>query len=134
MNIEEAHRIAQRHEDTYNNDFEHYGDLYADDCVIYRPAQGVTHDKPTMLALGRRVTGACPDRKTKVLSRARRRRRLVRHGRAVGGTNTGGDAAFGPPATRVSVYAFSVVEVRDGKFARMTAWTGRPKLPEEGKR
>lgn len=67
MNIEEAHRIAQRHEDTYNNDFEHYGDLYADDCVIYRPAQGVTHDKPTMLALERRETGACPDRKPKVL-------------------------------------------------------------------
>ncbi len=51
VNLEEDTRIARRHEDSYNNGFERYGDLYADDCMIYRPAQGVTHDKATMLAL-----------------------------------------------------------------------------------
>lgn len=68
VNLEEDTRIARRHEDSYNNGFERYGDLYADDCMIYRPAQGVTHDKATMLALEQRATAACPDRRTKVLS------------------------------------------------------------------
>lgn len=132
MNLEEGQRIAQRHEDTYNNDFERYGDLYADDCAICRPAQGVAHDKPTMLALERRATAACPDRITKVL------RVFAGDGDSFGieelweGTNTGGDAIFGPAGTKVSVYAFSLCEVREGKFRRMTAWTGRPQAREEG--
>jgi len=125
VNIEEARRIAQRHEDTYNNNFEGYGDLYADGCVIYRPAQGVTYDKATMLALEQRATAACRDRKTKVL------RVLAAQDDWFGieelwtGTNTGGDEMFGPAGTRLSVYAFSLYEVKDGKFVRAIAWTGR---------
>lgn len=126
MNVTEAKRIAQLHEDIYNNDFEHYRDLYADDCVFYRPAQGITHDRATMYALEQRATAACPNRKTTVL------RVFAGEGESMGyeelweGTNTGGDAMFGPAGTKVSVYAFSLCEVRDGKFVRMTAWTGRP--------
>ncbi|MBK7330334.1 MAG: hypothetical protein IPI85_15020 [Dehalococcoidia bacterium] len=67
MKIEEARRIAQRHEDTYNNDFEHYHDLYAQDFLAYRPVSGVTHNRTEMYALEQRATAACPDRKTKVL-------------------------------------------------------------------
>lgn len=132
MNLEEARRIAQRHEDTYNTDFERYGDLYADDCVIYRPVQGVTQDKSTMLALERRATAACPDRKSRVLHVFAGDGDWLSYEEIWEGTNSGGDAAFGPPGGRVSVYAFSLCEVRDGKFVRMTAWTGRPQTREEG--
>lgn len=130
MNIEEARRIAQRHEDTYNNNFEGYGDLYADGCVIYRPAQGVTHDKATMLALEQRATAACPDRRTRVLGVFAGEGETMGFEERWDGTNTGGDAAFGPVGTKVSVYAFTVYEVRGGKFARSVAWTGRPASPE----
>ena len=37
----------------------------------------------------------------------------------------GGDEMFGPAGTRLSVYAFSLYEVKDGKFVRAIAWTGR---------
>jgi hypothetical protein len=47
------------------------------------------------------------------------------------GTNSGGDTSFGPAGAKVSVYAFSVCDVRDGKFVRMTAWTGRPQRQQE---
>ena len=47
MDLEEATKMAKRHEATYNDDFEHYGDIYADDAVVYRPVQGATHDKAT---------------------------------------------------------------------------------------
>lgn len=33
MNLEEATRLAKRHEDAYNNDFERYADLYAEDAT-----------------------------------------------------------------------------------------------------
>lgn len=126
MKIEEARRIAQRHEDTYNNDFEHYHDLYAQDFLAYRPVNGVTHNRTEMYALEQRATAACPDRKTKVL------RVLAAQDDWFGieelwtGTNTGGDEMFGPAGTRLSVYAFSLYEVKDGKFVRAIAWTGRP--------
>lgn len=126
MNLEEATRYATRHEDVYNNGFERYHELYADDCEVYRPAQGITHDREAMYALEQRATAACPDRKTKVV------RVLPGEGDWMGmeevweGTNTGGDERFGPPGTKVSVYAFSLYEVKDGKFARASAPTGRP--------
>lgn len=131
MNLEQAREHAQRHEDVYNNDFERYGDLYADDCIIYRPAQGLTHHKQTMLALERRATAACPDRRSTVLRVFAGDGDWLSYEELWEGTNTGGDAMFGPVGTRVSVYAFSLCEVRDGRFARMTAWTGRPQ-PREG--
>lgn len=129
MNIEEATGYAQRHEDVYNNDFERYADLYTDDFEAYRPVQGITHDRAAMYELEQRATAACPDRKTKVL------RVLAGEGDWFGveerwtGTNTGGDERFGPPGTKVAVYAFSLYEVKDGKFTRAVAWTGRPRLP-----
>jgi hypothetical protein len=130
MNLEEAQRIAQLHEDTYNNDFEHYHDLYAEDFSAYRPVNGVTHNRAEMYALEQRATAACPDRKAKVL------RVLAGEGNWFGveelwtGTNTGGDEMFGPPGAKIAIYAFTVYEVRDGKFARSVAWTGRPASPE----
>lgn len=126
MDLEEATKMAKRHEATYNDDFEHYGDIYADDAVVYRPVQGATHDKAVMAAVERRATAACPDRKTRVL------RVFAAEGDWMGmeelweGTNTGGDEIFGPPGARVAVYAVSLCEVRGGKFSRVTAWTGRP--------
>lgn len=126
MNLDEAQRIARRHEDAYNNDFDHYGELYADDSVVYRPAQGVTHDKATMLALERRATAACPDRRTTVLRVFAGDGGWLSYEELWEGTNTGADAGFGPAGTKVQVYAFSLCEIRDGKFVRMTAWTGRP--------
>lgn len=85
-----------------------------------------------MLALERRATAACPDRRTKVL------RVFAGDGNSFGmeelweGTNIGGYAAFGPLGGKVAVYAFSLCEVREGKFVQMTAWTGRPQAREEG--
>jgi hypothetical protein len=38
------------------------------------------------------------------------------------GTNTGGDAMFGPTGTKVVVYAFTLYEVHGGKFARAIVW------------
>lgn len=83
MNLEEAERIARRHEDAYNSDFERYGDLYADDCVICRPVQGVTHDKSTMLALERRDGGLSRPEEHGP-SRLRGRRRLAELRRTLG--------------------------------------------------
>ncbi|MGE0570627.1 MAG: nuclear transport factor 2 family protein [Dehalococcoidia bacterium] len=126
MSLDDAITMAKRHEETYNDDFEHYADLYAPDCVIYRPAQGMTQDRATMAALEQRATAACPDRKTHVL------KVFAAEGDWMGmeelweGTNSGGDERFGQRGTRVAVYAVSLCEVRDGKFTRVTAWTGRP--------
>ncbi len=125
MQLSEAKRIAAQHEETYNNDFERYPDLYTDDYVGYRPGSGTTADRAQMAALERRATKACPDRKTTVL------RVLAGDGDWMGieerweGTNTGGDAIFGEPGATVSVYAFSLYQVRAGKFVRSVAWTGR---------
>ncbi|MEZ4554813.1 MAG: nuclear transport factor 2 family protein [Dehalococcoidia bacterium] len=126
MNIEEATRLAKHHEGVYNTDFDHYIDLYADDFEAYRPAQGITHNRTQMYELEQLATAACPDRKTEVL------RVLASEGDWFGieelwtGTNTGGNERFGPPGTKVAVYAFSLYEVKDGKFSRAVAWTGRP--------
>lgn len=126
MNLEEATRIAKRNEDTYNNDFERYADLYADDYEGYRPNRGASGGKAEMYALEQRATAACPDREAKVL------RVLAGEGNWFGveelwtGTNTAGDETFGPPGAKIAIYAFTVYEVRDGKFTRSIAWTGRP--------
>lgn len=118
--------MAKRHEDVYNNDFERYADLWTEDSTAYRAAQGVTHDRATMYTVEQRATAACPDRKTKVL------RVLAGEGDWMGmeevweGTNTGCDEMFGPPGAKIAVYAFSLYEVKDGKFTRAVAWTGRP--------
>ncbi len=130
MNLEEATRIAKRNEDTYNNDFERYADLYADDYEGYRPNRGTSGGKAEMYALEQRATVACPDREAKVL------RVLAGEGNWFGveelwtGTSTGGDEMFGPLGAKIAIYAFTVYEVRDGKFARSVAWTGRPASPE----
>lgn len=126
MNLEEATRLAKRHEHVYNDDFERYAGLYADDYDGYRPNRGTSGGKVEMYALEQRATAACPDRKTKVL------RVLAGEGDWFGieelwqGTNTGGDEMFGPPGAEIAIYAFTVYEVRDGKFTRSVAWTGRP--------
>lgn len=126
MNLEQARAHAHRHEDVYNNDFAHYHDLYAGDFSAYRPVNGITHNRTEMYALQQRATAACPDRRTKVL------RVFAAEGDWFGieelwqGTNTGGDGRFGPLGARVAVHAFSMYQVRDGKFARCIAWTGRP--------
>ncbi|MCE7928311.1 MAG: hypothetical protein DYG91_07445 [Chloroflexi bacterium CFX7] len=131
VNLDEATRLATRHQDTYNGDFERYGDLYAEDYEGYRPGQGTSSGKAEMLALEQRATSACPDRKTKVL------RVLAGEGAWFGmeelweGTNTGGDEMFGSPGTKVAVYAFTLYEVKDGRFARAIVWTGRPQ-PGDG--
>lgn len=130
MNIEEATRFAKRHEDVYNNDFERYAELYSEGFTAFRPAQGMTQTRAEMIALEQRATAACPDRRTQVI------RVLAGEGDWFGieelweGTNTGGDERFGSKGTNVTVYAFSLYEVKDGKFARAIAWTGRP--PAEG--
>lgn len=126
MELSEAKRIAARHVENYNDDFEHYLDLYASDYVGFRPGSGTTADRDQMMALEERATKACPDRRTTVL------RVLAGEGNWMGieerwdGTNTGGDAIFGETGAQVSVYAFSLYEVRAGKFVRSIAWTGRP--------
>ncbi|MEZ4501030.1 MAG: nuclear transport factor 2 family protein [Dehalococcoidia bacterium] len=126
MNTEEAQRIAKRHEDVYNHDFEHYAELYAETYVGYRPGRGTTSGRDEMIQLEQRATSACPDRRTTVL------RVFAGDGNSLAmeelweGTNTGGDQLFGAPGAKVSIYAMSVFEVEDGKFVRGTAWTGRP--------
>ncbi|MGE0599133.1 MAG: nuclear transport factor 2 family protein [Dehalococcoidia bacterium] len=130
MNLEQARAYAQRHEDVYNNDFEHYHDLYAEDFSAYRPVNGVIHDRAAMYALEQRATAACPDRKTKVIRVFAGDDDWFGIEELWQGTNTGGDERFGPLGAKLSVHAFSMYQVRDGKFVRAIAWTGRP--PAEG--
>lgn len=126
MDIEEASQMARRHEEAYNDDFEHYIDLYADNFEAYRPVQGITHDRAAMYELEQRATAACPDRRTTVL------KVMAAEGDWFGieelwtGTNVGGDERFGPKDTKVAVYAFTMYEVTGGKFSQGVAWTGRP--------
>lgn len=127
MNLDDALRMAKRHEDTYNNNFAHYRDLYSADFSAYRPVNGITHDRNEMYALEQRATAACPDRTTKVLRVFAGEEDWFAIEELWQGTNTGGDERFGPPGTRVAVHAFSMYQVRDGKFTRCVAWTGRPK-------
>lgn len=105
----------RRYFEAYNaRDAEAIGRLVTDTVTLSRPGQNVVG----------------PDRKAKVL------RVLAGEGNWFGveelwtGTNTGGDEMFGPPGAKIAIYAFTVYEVRDGKFARSVAWTGRPASPE----
>ncbi|MEZ4503623.1 MAG: nuclear transport factor 2 family protein [Dehalococcoidia bacterium] len=127
MNIEEAQRIAKRHEDVYNHDFEHYADLYDESFVGYRPGRGTTGGREEMIQLERRATAACPDRRTTVLRAFAGEGNCLTVEEIWEGTNTGGDRLFGEPGAKVSIYAMSLFEVRDGKFLGQAADSAQPR-------
>lgn len=125
MDQQAAAALAAKHEDLYNNHFDRYVDeLYSAAAVVEWKVRGLTGDRELLRRVEGAALEACPDRKTAVIRVAAGDGWFVME-ELWAGTNTGGNAAFGAPGARLTIHALSVVEVRDGKIVRNSAWTAR---------
>jgi len=122
---ETALAIAARHEDLYNNHFDRYVDeLYAPDAVVEWKARALAGDRELLRRVETAAFEACPDRATTVIRVAAGDDCFFMEEQWTG-TNVGGNPAFGEQGARLTIHAVSIIQVRDGKIVRNSAWIGR---------